>query len=154
LKTGIYSLLVILSLLFFSCAPSRFVKPLEKSQSAASFSFGGPMIQYDGAAIPIPFTTFAYGYGVANKCTVFGSLHSTSLLFGNLQSDLGATFLLFEKEKKFGVSAAPSLQLAYSMGKAGTFRLWPSADLNWFWHPKERQSYLYDGFNSWFEIAS
>lgn len=138
---------------FQNCAPSRFVKTLEKKQRAASFSFGGPLIKFAGAPIPIPFTTLAYGYGVTDKITGYGSLHTTSLLFGNLQSDIGATVKLFEKENKFGISASPALQLAYNIGTKNSFRIWPSADVNAYFHLNSKPSYLYTGANSWFELS-
>ncbi|MBA3682410.1 MAG: hypothetical protein H0W73_14800 [Bacteroidetes bacterium] len=139
--------------LFHNCAPSRFVKPLAKKQQAAAFSFGGPLIKFSGAPIPIPFTTLAYGYGVTDKVTTFASIHTTSLLFGNLQSDIGGTFKLFEKENKFGISASPALQIAYNFRNKTGFKIWPSADLNTYFHFKEKPSYLYCGINSWFEFS-
>jgi hypothetical protein len=65
--------IILLAYFFQNCAPSRFVKPLAKKQQAASFSFGGPIIKFAGAPIPIPFTTLAYGYGLTNKITGFGN---------------------------------------------------------------------------------
>jgi hypothetical protein len=147
------NLMIICFLFILSCAPSRFVKPLQKKEKVASFSFGGPLILYGGAAIPIPFSTLAYGYGLTDKCTLYGSLHTTSLLFGNIQSDVGSTFLIYQKEKKFGLSVSPALQIATALESAGTFRIWPSTDINWYWHPKEKQSYLYAGVGSWFELS-
>lgn len=138
---------------FQNCAPSRFVKPLAKKQKAASFSFGGPLIKFGGAPIPIPFTTLAYGYGLTDKITGYASLHTTSLLFGNLQSDIGATIKLFEKENKFGISASPAIQVAYNIRNTTGFRIWPCADINTYFHFKEKPSYLYAGANSWFEFS-
>ncbi|MBA2612857.1 MAG: hypothetical protein H0U95_12865 [Bacteroidetes bacterium] len=150
----IKSTFIIVCIYFFqNCAPSRFIKPLEKKQQAASFSFGGPMIQFAGAPIPIPFTTLAYGYGLTNKVTGFGSLHTTSLLFGNLQSDIGTTLKLFEIENKFGLSASPALQIAYNIRNTTGFRVWPSADVNTYFHIMEKPSYIYAGANSWFEFS-
>src|SRR6218665_1660418 len=131
-------------LLLFSCAPSRFVKPLEKKQSAAAFSFGGPLIQFSGAPIPIPFTTLAYGYGVSGNVTAYGSLHPTSLLFGNLQSDLGASIGLLNKPG-FGISVSPAVQLAYNLRNKTGWRGWPSADLNAYVHFRRKPSCLYGG---------
>lgn len=154
MKTIIKFLTIILFILFFeNCAPSRFVKTLAKKQQAASFSFGGPIIKFAGAPIPIPFTTLAYGYGVTDKITAYGSLHTTSLLFGNLQSDIGATIKLFEKENKFGISASPALQVAYNIRNQTGFRIWPSADVNTYFHFNEKPSYIYAGVNSWFEFS-
>jgi hypothetical protein len=129
------------------------VKPLAKNQQALSFTFGGPLILYSSAEIPIPFTTLGYARGLSNACTVYGNIHTTSLLFGNAQADIGATFRLFEKENRFGFSASSALQLAYSVRNQADFRLWPSADLNTYFHPGKKPSYLYAGFNSWFDLS-
>ncbi len=150
--TPLYFLL--LCCLLQNCAPSRFVKPLEKKQSAASFSFGGPLIRFAGAPIPIPFSTLSYAYGINNRVTAFAGLHSTSLLFGNGQVDLGSTIGLFEKPNKFGCSATPALQMAYSIRNRGAARLWPSLDLNTYFHFNDQPSYLYAGVNAWFELSS
>ena len=155
MTTAIKYLVIILFVSFFQhCAPSRFVKPLAKKQHAASFSFGGPIIKFAGAPIPMPFTTLAYGYGITDKVTGYASLHTTSLLFGNLQSDIGATIKLFEKENKFGISASPALQIAYNVRNQTGFRVWPSADVNTYFHFNEKPSYLYAGVNSWFELSN
>lgn len=136
-----------------SCAPSRFVKPLAKNQQVVSFSFGGPIIKFDGAVVPIPFTTLGYGYGLTDKITGYANLHTTSILFGNLQTDIGATFKLYEKKSVFGISASPALQMAYSVGNYGTFKLWPSADVNAYYHLLQKPSYLYAGVNAWVEMS-
>jgi hypothetical protein len=142
MKTIIKFLTIILFFSFFqNCAPSRFVKTLAKKQQAASFSFGGPI-------------TLAYGYGVTDKITAYGSLHTTSLFFGNLQSDIGATIKLFEKENKFGISASPALQVAYNIRNQTGFRIWPTADINTYFHFNEKPSYIYAGVNSWFEFSN
>ncbi|MBL7931532.1 MAG: hypothetical protein JNL60_06515 [Bacteroidia bacterium] len=140
--------------LFYACAPSRYVKPLEKNQKAASFTFGGPLIKFSGAPIPIPFSTLGYAQGINENLTLYGNLHTTSALFGNSQLDLGTTFNLFKKENAFGITASPALQLAYSVRNKTGFRLWPSLDLNGYLHIKEKPSYLYAGLNSWFEFSS
>ncbi len=144
---------ILLLLIFHSCAPSRYVKPLAKKQSAVAFSFGGPLIKFSGTPIPVPFTTLGYGYGLTENTTVYGNLHTTSALFGNSQLDLGATFNLYKKENAFGITASPALQLAYSIGNKTSFRIWPSADINAYFHLTKKPSYLYAGVNSWFEFS-
>lgn len=147
-------LILIIFILFQNCAPSRFVKPLQKKQQAIAFTFGGPLIKFSGAPIPIPFSTLAYGYGISNNITGYSSLHLTSALFGNIQSDLGATIKLFEKENLFGFTFSPALQLAYNLRNQTGFRIWPSADVNTYYHIKKSPSYVYAGLNSWFELSS
>jgi hypothetical protein len=147
------NLMLILGMLQ-SCAPSRYVKPLAKSQHAANFSFGGPLIRFAGAPIPIPFSTLGYGYGLTENITAHGNLHVTSLLFANTQADLGTTFSLYKKENKFGFTASPALQIAYNLRNTAGLRVWPSLDANAYFHLNQRPSYLYAGLNSWFEFKN
>ena len=147
----LYSVLIFI--FFQNCAPVRFVKPLEKKQQAATFSFGGPMITFAGAPIPVPFTTLTYGYGLTDKLTGFCSIHTTSLLFGNAQSDLGALFNLYQYKNKFGLTASTSMQIAYNVRNKTGLRAWPTADLNAYFHFNEKPSYVYAGINSWFELS-
>jgi hypothetical protein len=96
----------------------------------------------------------AYGYGLTNSITCFGSLHTTSLLFGNIQSDIGTTIKIYERENKFGFSFAPTLQIATHLKNTKTFRVWPSLDVNAYYHLNNSPSYFYTGINSWFELSS
>lgn len=142
-----------LSFLCF-CSPTQLVKPLQKGQQATNLTFGGPLIKFAGAPIPIPFTTLGYHYGVSNKFTAFASLHTTSLIFGNFQSTLGGVFSLFEKENRFGITASPAIQMAYNIRNKTGFKLWPSLDLNVYYHLLQKPSFVYLGANSWFELSS
>ncbi len=153
MQRGVHLLVLAILIGLFSCAPSRFVKPLEKNQKALSFSFGGPGIMYSGAPIPIPFSTLGYAQGINNSITAFGALHFTSSLFGNLQADLGASCKLFELKSGLGISASPAIQLAYHVGWANTLRAWPTADINLYYHVFKKPSYLYGGLNVWFEFS-
>lgn len=147
----IFSLIIFLGLQ--ACVPSRYVKPLAKNQKAIAFSFGGPLIKFSGAPIPIPFTTLGYAHGITDNITAFGNLHSTSLLFGNAHADVGATFNLYKKENKFGITASPALQLAYNVRNTSGARFWPTTDLNAYFHFSEKPSYVYAGMNAWFELS-
>ena len=40
---------------FYSCAPSRIIKPLNKGEKAVSINAGGPLIGFAGTKIPVPF---------------------------------------------------------------------------------------------------
>jgi hypothetical protein len=128
------------------------VKPLAKKEQAASFSFGGPVIGFAGASIPIPFTTLSYGRGLTDKMTVYGGLHLTSLAFGNIQFDFGGTYGLWQRERQ-GLTGGLTLQTAVAPGKQNTVRLWPTAELNYYYQPGKGSSYLYGGLNSWFEAS-
>lgn len=151
-KVAVFIIATLIFSILFQCAPSRFVKPLKKNEQAASFSFGGPVIGYAGAAIPIPFTTLAYAYGISERLTLFSGLHLTSLAFGNAQFDLGGTYGIWGNAKN-GISTSLALQTAAGLGKSNSFRIWPSADLNYYYHPNAKASYAYVGINSWFELS-
>ncbi|MBL7917690.1 MAG: hypothetical protein JNM96_04785 [Bacteroidia bacterium] len=145
-----------LAFLFFvfilsSCTPSRIVKPLKKGEQNVSGSFGGPMIKFAGAVTPLPFSTIGYAYGVSNKITAFGGLHTTSLLFGNLQTDIGLCAEIFSKNK-FGISVTPALQTAVSYKDVKSFRIWPSLDANFRYEIKP--GYFYTGAHVWFETKN
>jgi hypothetical protein len=109
---------------------------------------------FSGAPIPVPYTTLGYAYGISNSTTGYAHLHTTSLLFSNLQLDLGSTIKIFEKENKFGFSCSPALQVATSLKAKNSFRLWPSTDLNFYFHPKDKSSYFYSGLNTWYDLSS
>jgi len=147
------SILATICVLTQYCAPARFVKPLAKKHQALAASFGGPLINFSGAPIPVPFTTIGYGYGLTDGITCYGNLHTTSLMFRNFQADLGATIKLYEKEKKYGISISPALQIARSFVYNNTLRVWPNLDANAYFHFKERDSYFYTGINTWFELS-
>ncbi len=142
----------VLLVLIQQCAPSRYVKPLAKKEQSAGFSFGGPIIGFAGASIPIPFTTLSYGRGLSDRLTVYGGWHLTSLAFGNVQFDLGSTYGIWHNEKQ-GLSGGINLQTAMAAGKANTARLWPTAEVNYYYQPGKSASYFYGGVNSWFELA-
>ena len=91
---------LLFALFIGACSASRFVKPLNKKQHAANLSFGGPLIKFGTATIPIPFLTANYGYGIDSTLTGFASFNITSALYGNFQLELGAT-KQWLKQKKY-----------------------------------------------------
>lgn len=135
-----------------SCAPSRYVRPLEKDELAVSGSFGGPLFKNFGAPIPVPFATVSAGYGLGEKLTGFAGFNLTSLSFANLQFDLGVSRLLLEaKGARPGISITPSANLILGM-REGAFHFYPSVEANAFWEYGERKSYFYAGLNTWLAL--
>ena len=116
--------------LLLSCAPTQIVRPLQKDEKMISLSLGGPFIGYSGINIPMPLTTLHYAQGVTNKTTAFASLHTTSLLYGVFQTDLGiCQSLYYNKSLRIGFSANPILNMAIDRWEK-KFKLWPQLDLN------------------------
>jgi hypothetical protein len=152
MKNKIY--LFLISALLASCAPTRFVKPLEEKQHAVNFSLGGPLVAYSGITIPIPLTTLSYGYGIKNNLTAFGSIHTTSLLFGVIQTDIGVVRnLMVQKNFCPGISITPAANLAMDIWQ-GHFKCWPQVDINAYWNYKQKRNFFYLGFFNWFELSA
>src|SRR5438045_2955657 len=99
-------------LVMTACAPTRFVQPLPKDHYAATASLGGPLITYSDMTIPMPLSSLALGYGIGDKTTVFGGLHTTALAFKDIQFDLGAVHELLAQDKYIpAISVAPVVNL-------------------------------------------
>jgi len=93
--TKIYFLFVLIFLV--SCTSSRFVEPLKKNQWSVGANFGGPTLDY-GVPVPLPLSSIEVGYGLDTQLTIFSGLHTTAILFGNLQLD-GVCILSILKTK-------------------------------------------------------
>ena len=72
-----------------SCAPSRYVRPLDEGQKAITGNLGGPLIKFSGMTIPLPLTAISLGYGLKDDLTIYGGMHTTALSFGVIQGELG-----------------------------------------------------------------
>jgi hypothetical protein len=134
--------------LMFSCTPTRIIKPLRKKETAIGGSFGGPLIKFSGAVIPIPYITLNGGHGVSDKVTLTGAAHVTSAVFGVAQIETGALISLWQKDSmKQGISLHANLNTAFNQKD---LRLWPQTDLNYFKHLTQK-AFLYAGVSCWFE---
>ncbi len=144
--------LLVFMCFLFSCAPTRFVKPLEKKQHAANLSLGGPLFKYGTPTIPVPFLTAMYGYGIDSTLTGFATINVTSALYGNLQLELGATKQLLKQHKYFpALSVTPVANIIYRNKDAHKF--YPQIDINAFWEYGKRKNFFYIGLDNWFELA-
>lgn len=144
----------VLALLFIasSCNTTRVVKPLEKGSLQIGADLGGPMIKFSGAPIFIPLTSVHAAYGIKKNTTLFGSIHSTSLLFGVFQTDIGITKLISKQQGLLpGVSLSPIANLMVDRWQ-GAFSLYPQLDANFFWNYKQKPHYFYTSLNNWFEL--
>jgi len=152
----------IIAKLSISCSSSRYIKPLASGQSAVTMSLGGPIAKVPGiGVIPMPLTSIGYGYGINNNITVFGDLHTTSMLFGIGQLDLGATYRYWSTEK-MGLTLQPTLNVAVDF-YTGANRFWPQLDANFYWDYSELRTKskngngfqklrtVYGGISNWFD---
>lgn len=149
---GIFSfkiyLLTVIGFLLFSCAPTRNVKPLKKNEQQVSGSFGGPVIQFGGLWIPIPYTSVAYSRGISDGFTAYGALHTTAALFGDLQTEAGGSFWMLKPDSgRFSLSGNVSLQMAGNVA-AKQYRLWPQLEINGIYDYGSKGHFLYAGLGS------
>jgi hypothetical protein len=147
------NVLIMGCVLVSSCTSSRFVKPLAKNQQAIQAGLGGPTIKFAGAVVPVPFTSVCYARGLTDKLTAFGSIHTTSLLFGNAQTDVGITTDVIRIHPQFIISVSPTLQMVYNIRNKTGFRVWPSIDVNLRYEQKNNKGYFYLGAMTWIETA-
>lgn len=161
-------------LILGSCAPSRFVKPLDEGKQSVGASYGGALIEVPGVAtMPIPFTTLSYGRALNKKTTAFGSWHTTAAIFGTFQTDIGIVREVYYNEKKqLGISVTPVANLAIDRWERN-LKFWPQLDANMYWTyrdksfiepgpngevisilPPVNRNFLYVGLSNWFEMAS
>jgi len=134
-----------------ACAPTRFVKPLEKHQSAVGFNAGGPLIHFAGKVIPIPFSSFYYGYGLTEKGTLSVGWHATALAYENLQSDLAYTHSLsVQKSWIPAFSATAGIQTIMGL-REKALRIYPSLDMNAYWEYGRNRHMSYVNLNNWFD---
>ena len=146
----------------FSCAPARYVKPMDKGQHALQVNLGGPIAKVPGiGVIPMPLTTVGYGYGLKEHLTLFGNLHTTSLLFGVGQVDVGAVYRCWSR-KTMGITLQPTLNVALDF-YTGSNRFWPQLDANYYWDYAELRTKakngkgfqkirtVYGGLSNWFD---
>jgi hypothetical protein len=142
----------LLIMAIFSCAPTRFVKPLAKKQKAINVSVGGALISYGDLTIPMPFVTATYGYGIDSTLTGFGSLNITSLVYGNAQVELGVTKQILQQKGAWpGISLNPVANIIYRNKDASKF--YPELDINAFWDYNQKRNFFYVGLANWFELS-
>ena len=145
----------LLFLLFVaSCAPTRFVEPVPEGHTNLTASLGGPFFDFVGTTIPMPLTSIAAGYGYTDRLTLFGGLHTTALAFDDLQLDLGALEELLPQDHLIpAISVSPVANLLLAM-RDGSFRIWPEADVNFYWHYGASGNLIYLTSSNWFDFTS
>jgi hypothetical protein len=146
--------------LLWSCAPARFVEPLQKGQQVITGHFGGPVAKVPGiGAIPIPFTSIGYGRGLTNQTTVMGSIQTTSLAFGVGQFELGASQKLWSTDR-MGLSGQLNTNILIDF-YTGANRIWPQLDASYYFKyglksnrigEQRNYNFMYAGISNWFDF--
>lgn len=139
---------------FTACSTTRIVKPLQAKEIMVSADFGGPLIGFGGATIPLPFSSITGAYGIDSNWTAFVGVHATAAMYGTGQIDLGAIYRLYQSKKQYipSISTALSTHLLLD-GFEGSFRAYPVVDVNLYWqYLKSGNNYIYFNWSSWFDF--
>jgi len=95
------------------CATFTGARPLEPGQHEFGVSLGGPVLQFGGAAIPVPNLVLQGRHGLARPLDrpldISYGLNATALPFGVLQGHVGVNWLLIHQR-----NAAPALAVTYN----------------------------------------
>lgn len=133
-----------------NCAPTRFVTPLKKGEWAGGINIGGPLINFAGATIPVPFSSLYAGYGHTDRTTLYSGIHTTSLAFQTFQLDLGANYLLRKMQGNIpGISLNTTVNTMLDF-REYNFRAYPSLTANLFYDLKYGR--FYAGMDNWFDL--
>ena len=126
-----------------SCAPTRYVVPLNKREKSVSASYGGPIFKEDGIPMPLPLVNITYAKGKTNSLTYFGGLQLSPLLNGYFAGEIGALKeWKWWSKRKLGITTnfvANAVYEAYS-----GFHFFPQFDANLYWHFKSDPHYFCD----------
>jgi hypothetical protein len=141
-------------ILLFACNPTRIVQPIPEGEFRAGANFGGSIIKYGSAPIPVPLTSIYGAYGLNNNTTGFASLHTTALMYGVLQTDLGVTRQVLAPNKYIpGLSVSPIANIMFDTWEHH-FSLYPQLDVNAYWNYGKKQKLVYLSMNNWFELRT
>jgi len=148
----VIAVLSIVSLLVTGCSASRLVNPIGSGKINVSVDAGGPIFKYGENYIPMPLSSVSAAYGLHPDLSLFAGGHATALFYGTGQIDIGAVKeLLSPMQARPGISITPALNMMLDAWEYHP-RIYPSLDLNLYWHVYERKDYFYFGMSNWFEI--
>ena len=145
--------LILVMLLGWSCAPTRYAVPLEKGEQRIGLSFGGPLIKFAGVYMPIPYSSLSYAQGMDEKNTLGVAFHTTASAFGVMHLELNWIHGWREAtESSLGYSTALSLNNFFDLNEE-RFLVYPQLDINAWKNIGSRDNKLYFGLMNWFSTS-
>lgn len=145
-------ILFLLSLSLFACTTSRVVKPLNKGELNISADLGGPAVSYHGYLLPVPLSSISTSYGLSQNTSLYGGIHTSALIFGVAQFDVGATREITKANAyQPGLSVSPSINMSMDVWEYN-YHVNPAIDVNLYWDVENSNNYYYVGLANWFEL--
>ena len=143
--------------LLAGCSTTRALAPLEKGQHGATFSVGGPFVQFAGAPIPLPIASVGYQYGIDGKSNVHGAFYLTQLVLFKVGGfDVG-----INRELSPAAGARPRVMVDFTNylffgdhspgDPAGGARWFPDVSLMLTWDLGQRPHRIYLGVDTFFQ---
>lgn len=138
----------------YSCSSVRQIRPLDKGESAVTFSLGGPITELGDIYSPLPLLSVGYNRGIiGRKLDIEAGLHLTEGLYGVLMLDAGINYRpVLSCGFRPGVIISPKLFFTTDFSESGA-RLYPDLTLSSYWKVKQNL-FLYLGLENWFEVYS
>lgn len=147
------TLIVFSSIVFlFSCSSVRIIKPLNKGEKRLMTDLGGPLINFNNIPIFIPLTSVGGAYGISDIFSAQASIHTTSLLFGTLQTEVMSNMRIKDFTKT-GISANVGAYYFFGLREQKS-AFYPLVDINFYWNYHNKPRYLYGTLSNLFELHS
>lgn len=151
MKTIIFGSFLFVVFTLFSCSTSRYIEPLKEDQVAINADFGGPLIALGGLQLPIPLTSIGAGYGLTEKTTLFGNMHTTSLVYRTIQVDAGVRQGIYKSSHPLIPNLSGAIIVnALSNTRAWDFRIFPELNLSPYY--KYGQWMTYGNIQTWIDF--
>ena len=141
-----------LCLSLLACTTSRVVKPLKEGELNISADIGGPVFNYHGYVFPIPLSSISTAYGLSQNTSLHGGIHTSALIYGVAQFDMGATREIMQPNAHHpGLSLSSLLNMSMDVWEYN-YHFNPAFDVNLYWDVDKSDSYYYVGVANWFEL--
>ena len=86
------------AIFWIGCGSTQPVRVLEEGKTKAAISFGGPIIQFGSAPIPVPYLTIGAMHGYSDDLTLAANAHLLSAALGDIGFDAGAALRLLKQD--------------------------------------------------------
>lgn len=136
-------ILILVALIIGSCAPSRYVVPLNRKERSFGVSYGGLIVEENDVPMPLPLVNISYAKGKTDRLTYFGGLHISPLLNGYFGGEIGALReWKWWSKLKLGLTTNAVANIMYASYSG--FNIFPQFDANLYWHFKNDPHYFCD----------
>jgi hypothetical protein len=129
-KVNPFVLMLFAASTLIGCGVTQPVRTIDEGRTDLIVSFGGPIIPFDGFAIPAPYINTGIVYGMTDDLALYGNGHITAALFKDIGLDGGAVVLLLREEgMQPELTLNGRLYFFWDVGRANNARVFPMGSL-------------------------